>query len=427
MTVHRERRPTPEPIFPKLPGGAGAPPPDRVAAHQRARLMGAMVEGVHRSGYQQLTIRELVGLAGVSRTSFYEHFTGKEECFLATLGEIATRGVQWVEEGRGSAAGLPGVLENGLRAFAEIVVAEPLAARLALVDSLSLGPAGVPGREAAADHFEPLITGSFAAAGRPLGRLQARWILSGWRHAAYRALRAGEPARLEAELSELVTWALARPDAEGVAVPSLPASVRRGQPGWSRPIRSARTRPAPDRRPRLLQAAAQLAAADGSAALSIPAITKRALTSNVAFYEHFDSTEEALLLAFDDLCATSRGLTATAFAAQPDWPGGVLAALAALLLHVSREPIFARLAFFELPASGPGGLDRADAGLGTLEDLLRPAAFGSSAPALSSAARAATVGALWAAIQQELAGGRASSLPGLAGRLGALVLAPFRA
>ena len=44
-----------------------------------------MVEAVARHGYAGTTLRELVRLAGVSKTTFYEHFDSKQECFLVDL------------------------------------------------------------------------------------------------------------------------------------------------------------------------------------------------------------------------------------------------------------------------------------------------------------------------------------------------------
>ena len=63
-----------EPIFPRLSSGPRKMDDEAVARHQRGRLQGAMVEAVARNGYQDTTLRELVTLAGVSKSTFYEHF-----------------------------------------------------------------------------------------------------------------------------------------------------------------------------------------------------------------------------------------------------------------------------------------------------------------------------------------------------------------
>ena len=64
----------PESLFRNLSGRPGGIGREDVARHQRARLEGAMLEAVGRHGFAHETIGELVGLAGVSRSTFYELF-----------------------------------------------------------------------------------------------------------------------------------------------------------------------------------------------------------------------------------------------------------------------------------------------------------------------------------------------------------------
>jgi AcrR family transcriptional regulator len=431
MSRPKRRREALEPIFPRLPGG-GALSPERVAAHQRARLMGAMVEAVRRSGYAQVTIRELVGLAGVSKSAFYRHFDSKQDCFLATLDEIAAQGARRVEEAYREGEGLGGSLLAGLGAFAEIVAEEPAAASLALVDSLHLGAAGVAHREAAAARFEVLVLRSFAAAGTPLGSLEARAIVGGWRQVAYHALRDGEPGRFAAGVEDLVSWALSYRSAGEITVPSPPRRPVEGEEdgieefGWSEPPDSAAARRALDRRGRILRAVAQLAAEEGPEAVTIPAVSARAGTSNEAWYESFSSKDEALGAAFEALGARALAASVAAFEAEDDWERGVAAGVAALLRHVADEPIFARLAFFAMPASGPAGLERSDVAVDAFTAYLRPGAFGADRPELPAITRDAIAGGVWTAVQYELARGRAGRLPALAPGFAALALAPFR-
>jgi AcrR family transcriptional regulator len=69
---------------------AGPLPPGRhslarevVLASQRGRLLDAMAQAVAKHGYGDTTVAHVVALAGVSRKTFYEHFSDKEDCFLA--------------------------------------------------------------------------------------------------------------------------------------------------------------------------------------------------------------------------------------------------------------------------------------------------------------------------------------------------------
>lgn len=54
-----------------------------VAGSQRVRLLDAVARGVAERGYGAATVADVIALAGVSRRTFYEHFPGLEDCFLA--------------------------------------------------------------------------------------------------------------------------------------------------------------------------------------------------------------------------------------------------------------------------------------------------------------------------------------------------------
>src|SRR5579863_1182793 len=71
-----------------LPRGPQALPRERVAAHQRERLVEAMVQAVSERGVVATTISDLVARAGISRRTFYEHFDNKEVCLLATYDTV---------------------------------------------------------------------------------------------------------------------------------------------------------------------------------------------------------------------------------------------------------------------------------------------------------------------------------------------------
>lgn len=417
----------PEPLFPRLRAGRGLSP-ERATAHRRGRLMGAMVEAVRRHGYAETTITELVALAGVSKSAFYESFESKEACFVATFEEIVEQASERIGAAYRSRQGLRERLGAGLEAFVEIIASEPTAARLVLVDSLALGAAGVGCREQAAERFETMLAQSFAQEPQrgALSELQLRAIVAGIRRVAYRCLRDGELERLREGVPSLAEWALGYPGgAADVAVPSAPAAEVEG-PGWEEPPSSPRARAELSQRERIMRAAAQLAAEGGYGSLGIPAISARAGTSNETLYGEFGSKQEAFLAAEAALSERALGVGAAAFATRESWAEGVACGLGALLAHIATEPIYARLAFFELPASGPDGLEHSDRTTEAFIAFLRPEAFGASTPRqVPEVVAEAIGGAIWAAIQHELAGGQAEALPELAPQLAAIALAPF--
>jgi AcrR family transcriptional regulator len=114
---------------------------------QRARLLAGAVRAVDRYGYANTTVSEITALAHVSRRTFYELFAGSEECLLAMVEEIVGRaqaqivvaeldGLAWREQVRG-----------GLWAILSFLDAEPVLARVGVVQSARGGPQIIELRE----------------------------------------------------------------------------------------------------------------------------------------------------------------------------------------------------------------------------------------------------------------------------------------
>ncbi|MCX6395669.1 MAG: TetR/AcrR family transcriptional regulator [Propionibacteriales bacterium] len=72
---------------PGLPRGRHHLNPADVRRSQRDRLLAATVAQVAADGYARTTVADLIRVAGISRRTFYELFTDKEDCFLAAFDE----------------------------------------------------------------------------------------------------------------------------------------------------------------------------------------------------------------------------------------------------------------------------------------------------------------------------------------------------
>jgi AcrR family transcriptional regulator len=433
-----------EPLFPRLASGPGQMTPERVARHQKARLEGAMVEAVARHGFAGTTLRELVSLAGVSKSTFYEHFESKQDCFLSTFDEIVAEVGERVGRAYREPEDFRARLVAGLAAFMDLAVEEPAAARLAAVESLTLGAAGVAHRERGSQAFELMIAQSFehSPSPREVPAMTVRAIVAGIRGVVYRRLRAGRQKELPGLVEELVDWALRyqEPDSEavkragaGAALPAEPAphdgnkeDGRTEKPDWTAPPDSALSRSTLTQRERIVRAAARVVFEKGYEALSIPAISATAGTSNQTFYEHFDSKRDAFLAAFQILGGEALAVGGAAFAREGDRPEAIGAGLRALLEHVAASELFARLAFFELPTAGPVALDQADRTLDSFSAFLQPgvAPSGLGGPLPGAILEAIPTG-IWAVIQHEIASGRLATLPELAPDIARIVLASF--
>ena len=72
---------------PGLPRGRSHLPVPAVRASHRQRLLRAAIAAVAEYGYQAVTVADIVRRARVSRATFYQHFGGKDDCFLAATAE----------------------------------------------------------------------------------------------------------------------------------------------------------------------------------------------------------------------------------------------------------------------------------------------------------------------------------------------------
>jgi AcrR family transcriptional regulator len=129
------------------------------AASQRARLLDAVNRAAASKGYWKVTVADIVSLAGVSRRTFYEQFSDKEECFLEAYwtGSIAV-----IEEiGRAvRASGSTDWQERvrvGFEAYTATLAAEPDLAKTLLVEVLAAGPGAVEVRRRVLDRFAELF------------------------------------------------------------------------------------------------------------------------------------------------------------------------------------------------------------------------------------------------------------------------------
>src|ERR1700709_774352 len=124
------------------------PPPGRqglpahfVAPHQRAGVVAALAEETMSRGYRAVTVADIVRRAGIARNTFYDNFSSKEDCFLATQDYAVEESLARVVEAAADADGWEALTVAGLGAFLKYVADEPALARTCIVEALSAGAA----------------------------------------------------------------------------------------------------------------------------------------------------------------------------------------------------------------------------------------------------------------------------------------------
>ncbi|HEY7255179.1 MAG TPA: TetR/AcrR family transcriptional regulator [Solirubrobacterales bacterium] len=392
-----------------------------------------MIAAVDGHGFAETTVGELVALAGVSKSTFYDHFESKQECFLATFTTIVTAASREVTLAYRGQSGVEASLTAAFRRFAEIVANETPAATLVVVGSLSLGSEGLDQREMAFVPFERMIHQGFALEppGRRPSDLAVRVLVAGVWTLVYRCIRKGEPERLIEYLDPMLEWALSYREAEPPAPPQERRQMPRLEPvqeplPWGEPADSAKSRRLLSQCERIIRATAQLASRAGYSSVTVPAISATAGTSNQTFYEHFKKKEEAFIAAFEALAGRAIAAAFRAAEAELCWQEAIETAYRALLEHLIRDPIFTRIAFYELPVAGPVALDHADAAMRRFTLFLHPEAIPPGVQPLHPAIVEALGGGLWSALQRKITTGDLASLPEFAPALAKVTLIPIR-
>ena len=132
----------------RLPRGTHGLDRDVVEASQRTRLLEAVGRAVAERGYAAATIDDVVRGAGVSKKTFYEHFTDKLDCFLAAYEAASDELLEHVRGAQDAAE--PEWLARtraGIHAYLRWLAAEPALARVFLIEIAAAGPEALERRE----------------------------------------------------------------------------------------------------------------------------------------------------------------------------------------------------------------------------------------------------------------------------------------
>ena len=139
-----------------LPAGRHSLTREVVLASQRGRLLDAMAQAVAEHGYGATTVAHVVAFAGVSRKTFYEHFSDKEDCFLALYDTGIAYVLARIEEALRAATldgGPRARVAVGLRAFLDVLAEEPAFSRAIILEVHAAGEQALLRRRATLEAF----------------------------------------------------------------------------------------------------------------------------------------------------------------------------------------------------------------------------------------------------------------------------------
>jgi AcrR family transcriptional regulator len=179
-----------------------------VEASQRERILRAMVDVVAELGYPETRVVDVIKRAGVSRKTFYELFSDREECFLAAY-DLALGGLYRGTERAYESAGGERWAERvrvALQAFLGMMAEQPELAKVFTVDVLAAGPRALARRDAAIRQFTGIIDAGRSESERDLPAITALSIAGGINELIYSELLKGEGPRLPQRLPEIIFW-----------------------------------------------------------------------------------------------------------------------------------------------------------------------------------------------------------------------------
>jgi AcrR family transcriptional regulator len=138
-----------------LPAGRHSLTREVVLASQRGRVLDAMAQAVAEHGYGETTVAHVVALAGVSRKTFYEHFSDKEACFLALYDTGIAYVLGRIAETLDETADRDPVdrVAVGLRAFLAVLAEEPAFSRAIILEVHAAGAQALRRRRATLEEF----------------------------------------------------------------------------------------------------------------------------------------------------------------------------------------------------------------------------------------------------------------------------------
>jgi AcrR family transcriptional regulator len=428
----------PAPLYQRLPHGPHRLAAEDVVRNQRRRMHGAMVEAVAVHGYEGVSVKQVVGLAGVSRRSFYEQFANKQECFLATYDLIATRGASRVSEAYRAASG--DAEERMQAAFGELgqaISSNWNSASLVILEAPKAGAPALLRLRRASATFEQMLSGCFehSSAPSPLPGPVIRGIAGGLHAALSSCLREGTAEKAPAATEEMFRWTLlfqtpaakqlaerlserARAAlAQGRKAPRAANANANGNAGANR-----RGADAASERERLLEQALRLAVIEDYRELSAPQIADAAGVPLDAFFELFEGKQECFLAALDMLGEQLMALATEPDLRSADWPQAVRRTIGEMMSFLAERPIYAQTIAGGAFAAGPEAVERnARLAYGIASRLTE----GAPEQARSKLVVQGVAGALSHTVRCQVASGQIQLLSVLSDYLTYIVLAPL--
>jgi AcrR family transcriptional regulator len=185
-----------------------------VNASFRQRLFDALEESIAEDGYPKTTIADVVRRARTSRRTFYEHFTSKDECFVALLTEANAEQVRQITAAVDPGAPWDAQVRQAIEAWIASVESRPALMLSWIRDVPALAMTARLLQRGAVDNFITMVQAlthseGFRSAG-PVSRQRIIMLLGGLRELT--AITVEDGGRMSDITEEAVAAAIALVD-----------------------------------------------------------------------------------------------------------------------------------------------------------------------------------------------------------------------
>jgi AcrR family transcriptional regulator len=126
-------------VTPRLRPGPNGLPRGQVTEIQRSRMLAAAVEAVEEVGYARMTVAQVIGRARVSRKTFYDVFSDREDCFLAAFDQALGQAKTLASEAYEGESNWRDGVRSALAGLLVFMDEEPGLAKLCVVEALGAG------------------------------------------------------------------------------------------------------------------------------------------------------------------------------------------------------------------------------------------------------------------------------------------------
>jgi AcrR family transcriptional regulator len=410
----------------------------------RERLLKAMAQAINQHGYPATAVAHVISNAGVSRSTFYEHFKDKDDCFLATYRQIAKQTSRSIRRAaKGQKDSTP--IQAGLQHLLHELAGTPALANILFIAPRAAHPLLATEHDPLLAELERLLTNSNRSKRADTALdLPPSALLGAIRMIAIQRLANHAHDRLPTLLDDLVAWANSY-------------QIPKGQPHWSTspqavlrsnpplhpklPLLPVPPKPPPlprgprslpetvvtrNQRERLFYATVETAAAKGYATTTVAQIAAAANLNRRVLYEQFTDKEHATLEAQRQIHRHALSGVSTAYFLPDNWPQQVFNALLYLTTLIANNHATANLVIVEPFAIGQRAMQSLQDLLASfsifLQDGYHQASDSEHLPRLYSEA---TIGGLYELIYRQVTQGNASQLPRYLPQLAYVAIAPF--